>query len=383
MSYLPKAQYLTVAQAIASVLEIPHTGFKPNPNTGLIWAPVGATAHNTGNPSLGLYESYSPETKVAWGDNLNRYYRGMGWHAGPHFVGTPDGVILLGDWLADGVHASCFNEDHFGGETVGNFCVGGDDPKTGKGLASITATASVMAALCVRFGWTASAINFHRQCEHDHHACPGSLVDDAWFLALVTAKIAEIKGIPDAVKAAPAPTAPAVEPAPALALPLSSITTWAPISNPVWVRAAQMINALRAKGAANPLIIATVVNAYRESAITPKVVGDNGSAYGPWQHHWDPRGARILAGCGVDVRSETSIAKLVDALWWELEHVFPKSFAKLNAATAGAEATAIFEREIEGAGAAGALEKRVADAAFLEVWVAQNEAFIAANRVVS
>ena len=178
--------------------------------------------------------------------------------------------------------------------------------------------------------------------------------------------------------AVPAAPAPVVAPA-ATAEPATAIPSWAPASNPVWVRVAQMINAVRAKGAENPLVIATVVNAYHESAVTPKIVGDEGTAFGPWQHHFNPRGARILAGCGVDVRSETSIAKLVDALWWELENVFGASLAKMKAAATGAEATGIFETDIEGAGAAGALSRRVADAGPLEVWISQNESFIAAN----
>ena len=44
-----------------------------------------------------------------------------GWHAGPHAVGAPDRSIVLGEFCADGVHASCWNNDHFGIETVGEF----------------------------------------------------------------------------------------------------------------------------------------------------------------------------------------------------------------------------------------------------------------------
>ena len=386
MTYLAKAEYLNDEQISADILAIPATGFKPNPNNGRVWAPKGVTWHNTGAPSIGQWNTYSDAQKSAWGDNLNNYYRGMGWHAGPHAVGTPAGyAIKLGDWQADGIHASCWNADHFGIETVGNFCTGGDDPLSGEGLAAMKSSANVIAALCVRFGWEPrAAVNFHRECEADHHSCPGDRVSDEFAWGLVEARIAEIKGTtPAASQAAPTPAAPPA-PAPVVAPaattePATSIPSWAPASNSVWVRVAQMINAVRAKGAANPLVIATVVNAYHESAVTPKIVGDEGTAFGPWQHHFNPRGARILAGCGVDVRSETSIAKLVDALWWELENVFGASLAKMKAAATGAEATGIFETDIEGAGAAGALSRRVADAGPLEVWISQNESFIAAN----
>ena len=161
--------------------------------------------------------------------------------------------------------------------------------------------------------------------------------------------------------------------------PTPIIPAWPTPANLMWTRAAQMVNAVRAKGAENPFVVAVITNAYAESWITPKIVGDQGTAFGPWQHHWDPRGARILAGCGVDVRSETSIAKLVDGLWWELENVFPAAFAKLKASTTCAEATAIFETDIEGAGAPNALAKRVAEAAYFDVWLALNQDFISAN----
>ena len=195
MTYLPTALYLDADAMAADILAIPRTGFKPNPNTGRLWQPLGVTWHNTGAPSLGQWNGYPEATKRLWGDNLNRYYKGMGWHAGPHACGAPEPyAIKLGDWLADGVHASCFNANHFGVETVGNFCAGGDDPTTGRGLASMQSTANIIAALCLRFGWAPeAAVNFHRQCEADHHACPGNLVSEAFAIGLVKARMAELQ----------------------------------------------------------------------------------------------------------------------------------------------------------------------------------------------
>ena len=115
VAYLPSTLYLHPDEMVADILAIPHTG--------LSWSPTGGTFHNTAAPSLGQWNTYSPATRLAWGDNLNRYYRGLGWHAGPHACGTPEGyAIKLGDWRANGVHASCFNSNHYGVETVGNFC---------------------------------------------------------------------------------------------------------------------------------------------------------------------------------------------------------------------------------------------------------------------
>lgn len=376
MAYLVKAEYLTDDQIVADILAIPKIGFKPNPNTGRIWAPIGVTWHNTGNPGLGLWNGYPEATKSEWGDNLNRYYKSMGWHSGPHACGTPSGyAIKLCDWLADGIHATCYNEDHFGVETVLNAATGGDDPTTGAGLAAMKSTANIIAALCIRFGWQPlTAVNFHRECSADHHSCPGNLVSNEFALGLVDARIAEIRSEASLASmmvhvTISAPSMP----------PLFSIPAWPPASNPMWTRAAQIVNALRAKGAENPFIVGALANGYAESAVTPKVIGDNDQAFSIWQWHFNPRGERILKETGIDVRSETSISKIVDALWWELENVYPNTFAKLKAAKTAEDAARIFCTEFEGAGAPNAMDRRASEASYLSVWVAQNEAFIVAN----
>ena len=160
----------------------------------LSWSPHCITWHNTGVPSLGLWDrpGYPRQNWIA---GLNAYYRNMGWHSGPHFCGTPDSAIMFCDPLADGVHCSCENHIAFGVETIGNFTPGGDDPRSPRGLASMTSSATIIAALCLRFGWSvdASHIHFHRQCTNDHHACPGSLVTDTWAILLITQQMEIIK----------------------------------------------------------------------------------------------------------------------------------------------------------------------------------------------
>ena len=158
-----------------------------------------------------------------------------------------------------------------------------------------------------------------------------------------------------------------------------TLPVWPPAINPMWGRCAQIANAMRAKGAAEPFVVATLTNGYAESAEKPLIVGDHDHAFSIWQWWWNPRGQRIFDKTGIDVRTETSILKLVDALWWELENVYPKTLVKLQAATNAQDATRIFCIEIEGAGAPLAADRRIAEAPFMEVWVVQNAAFIAAN----
>lgn len=201
MTFLPHTIYLSLDDMVTYILAIPTTGWS--------WKPVGITWHNTGNPTLKMWDAYPQAVKNAWGDNLDHYYRTdptTHWHAGPHAAGTPDEGIVLGEFTANGVHSRCYNSDHFGIETVGDFRTGGDDPLTGRGLLSMQSSANIIAALCKRMNWVpGNVINFHRQCTQDHHACPGDLVTDAWALGLVTARLAVLNGSSPAPIAPPAP----------------------------------------------------------------------------------------------------------------------------------------------------------------------------------
>jgi hypothetical protein len=202
MSFINPVLRLDADAMVKYISAIQKTNFKPAPAgtsyAGRMWAPEGVVWHNTGSPSLGLWNTWSPTTRINYGAGLDPYYKNMGWHSGPHFMGTPDGWSwILCDVNSDGVHDSCRNENYYGVETIGNFTTGGDDPSNGQGLASMQASANIIAALCVRFGWNPeTAVAFHRDCIADHHACPGNLVTNAWALGLVTARIAEIKGAP-------------------------------------------------------------------------------------------------------------------------------------------------------------------------------------------
>ena len=195
MTFLADALRLDAADMTKYILAISDTGFLPNPNTGLVWTPKGVVLHNTAVPSLGLWNTYSDVQKSNWGNNLNNYYKGMHWHSGPHFCGTPESwSVVLCDPLADGVHDTCRNATYFGVETVGNFAPGADDPTQGPGLAALQASVNIIASLCVRFDFDPdNDIDFHRNCKADGHLCPGTLVTDAWAIQLIKAQVTAIK----------------------------------------------------------------------------------------------------------------------------------------------------------------------------------------------
>ncbi len=202
MTYLPRALYLDPYDMTKFILAIPQTGWT--------WKPAGISWHNTGAPTLAQWDNeYSQPVRDAWGDNYDHYCKfDEGWHAGPHAVGAPDKSIVLGEFRANGVHASCWNSDHFGIETVGDFRHGSDDPLNGRGFLSMQGSANIIASLCKRMGWNPrSVINFHRGCKRDQHACPGDLVADDWAISLVETRFIELGGT-IAPAAPPAPVSP-------------------------------------------------------------------------------------------------------------------------------------------------------------------------------
>jgi len=148
------------------------------------WRPKFPTLHNTGVPSLKQWLAMGATPQERWGGNLNRYYQGMGWHAGPHLVVCPDYIWVLCDLTKPGVSVSCWNSETFGIEMVGNYEVGGDDFSTGEGARVRDNAASVLAAIGAKFGWGdlseiaigERGLHFHHDCPADHHSCPGSKV---------------------------------------------------------------------------------------------------------------------------------------------------------------------------------------------------------------
>jgi hypothetical protein len=195
MTFFPRAYYLDNADMATFILQTPKVGWT--------WKPVGITWHNTAIPNLAQWDAYPSAVRAAWGDNYDHMRKfSSGWHSGPHFCGAPDKSFALCDIRADGIHSTCFNRTHIGVETVGDFHSGsgGEDPHSGRGLASMTASANIIAAICKLMNWEPrKVINFHRQCTADHHACPGDLVTDEWAFQLVETRLAELNaGAPPA-----------------------------------------------------------------------------------------------------------------------------------------------------------------------------------------
>jgi len=117
---------------------------------------------------------------------LQRYYRGKGWSAGPHFFAAPDGIWLFTPMSSIGVHANAGNSWHdadgrlhysLGLEMVGDF-----DQHRPTGLVWANAKA-VIGGLSRRLGIRpAQLLQLHRRY-NPSKTCPGLSVDLAWLVA--------------------------------------------------------------------------------------------------------------------------------------------------------------------------------------------------------
>ena len=144
-----------------------------------------------------------------------------------------------------------------------------------------------------------------------------------------------------------------------------------PPSDPSWKRARAIVDELRARGKSNPFIVAAVANCYAESAWKAVIVGDHGQSFGPGQLKFQFYGAPILDALGIDIRNEPDLAKDVDAILFALAMpANAKTLAALDAAPTGVEATRIWAAQFERASAGNAVERRVAIAPKIEVWLA-------------
>ncbi|PPQ39879.1 N-acetylmuramoyl-L-alanine amidase [Rhodoblastus acidophilus] len=149
------------------------------------WRPSFVTLHNTAEPNLAQWAHFGAGLKngAQRVRNLNAYYRGKGWHSGPHLFVAPDFIWLACDLERDGVHASCFNRTSIGVEMVGDYATEAFDSGDGAKVRdnAVAAVAAIYRALRI----APTTLRFHKECLRDRHACPGAHVDKADFIARV------------------------------------------------------------------------------------------------------------------------------------------------------------------------------------------------------
>lgn len=168
----------------------------------------------------------------------------------------------------------------------------------------------------------------------------------------------------------------------ALAWLSTNVSHWGRCMSPIilppaadlsWKRARQIVDAFRANGRGNPIIVAAVANGYAEAAWEPVIVGDHGQSFGPWQMKKQFYAAPIKAALGIDITDKaTTLEQHVEAVLYALGHgANAPILAALDAAKTGEDATRIWAAQFERASAGGAVERRVAIAPQVEVWLSK------------
>src|SRR5665213_1394417 len=162
---------------------------------GLVWTqfsptekkPIGITLHNTAGPTLAEWVESGPshDARIL---SLQKYYEGLGWHAGPHLFISRDfinGFTPLTEW---GIHSTCFNHTHIGIEMVGDYTAEIFD--SGDGAKVRDNAVFALAVLMLKLGLTPEHdLVFHKDCPADHHDCPGHNVSKPDIIARVRAQM--------------------------------------------------------------------------------------------------------------------------------------------------------------------------------------------------
>lgn len=140
--------------------------------------------------------------------------------------------------------------------------------------------------------------------------------------------------------------------------------------------AARVYNAFRRRGLSIRGSIAMMTQADMESWFQTDALGDHGQAHNLFQWWWSPRGSNILQATGIDVRTETSIDKIVEAAWWELNNTHTHALKLIEASTNAAEASRAACVSFEGAGAADAAERRAKEAERWTVFIGNHNEWV-------
>jgi hypothetical protein len=177
-------------------------------NVGVVWTPQtlktylstltkpawckAVTLHHTWSPSLADRPKGFTVQHIK---NLESYYKSedkakkkKAWSSGPHLFVDEDQLWGMCDFLKKGVHAVSFNSMSIGIEVLGNYDKKKEDPKSGRGLECWKTAAAATKVILDWLGLeaTAKTVLFHNEDPTTSKTCPGSAIEKAWVLQLIT-----------------------------------------------------------------------------------------------------------------------------------------------------------------------------------------------------
>ena len=144
----------------------------------LDWKPKGITVHHTSAPSLNQRPNGLTSAHI---HNIEEYYKGLGWSAGPHLFVDQTGVWTFTPMNVRGVHAVSFNATRLGIEMLGDYDEESPDPQV-----MYNAQMAIVTILR-RLGLGSDKVNFHRDDPKTSKTCPGLHIDKALFVGRISA----------------------------------------------------------------------------------------------------------------------------------------------------------------------------------------------------
>lgn len=143
------------------------------------WKPSLIVWHNTALPTIQQWEkSYQAdlsnglEPGITRINNLENYFKGMGWSAGPHAFVYKDKVWAFTPFNKKGVHSPSWNGIAIGIEMIADFAI--EDDEHGIGLQIKNNTIALTAMLCEKLQLNPEvAIKLHKEDPKTTHDCPG------------------------------------------------------------------------------------------------------------------------------------------------------------------------------------------------------------------
>jgi hypothetical protein len=145
------------------------------------WRPQFVVLHNTSEPRLSQWHSTPGEIRMR---NLEDYYKGQGWSAGPHLFVADDLIWVFSPLTTSGVHSPSWNGISWGVEMVGEYEEEAFSPDVRDN------TVIGLATLHAWRGIDPQTLRFHKEDpKTTHKECPGKNVNKADMIQRVEAQL--------------------------------------------------------------------------------------------------------------------------------------------------------------------------------------------------
>lgn len=148
------------------------------------WRPSFLAIHNTAIPSLAQRPAGFTRQHIA---NLEGYYRGLGWRAGPHLFVDDTQIWVFTPLNSTGRHSPSWNFTAIGIEMLGDYAK--EAFNAGRGLQVRRNAVAAAASISRRLGLDPDTIRLHKEDPATTHNCPGKNVIKKDFIVDVRAKI--------------------------------------------------------------------------------------------------------------------------------------------------------------------------------------------------